>query len=224
MCVRWKNECSSMFSVLNGVRQGGILSPLLFNVYMDKLSSKLNVTQAGCSIGNVTINHLMYADDIVLFAPSVKGLQRLLNICNEYGTQHSIIFNKTKSVCMHIKSRRLKWSGGSPKAQLGGEALSFVDECTYLGHFICSNLSDNSDINRTIRSLYCRANTLLRKFNLCSKATKYFLFQMYCSNMYCSSLWCSYSQSTYKRVHVAYNNALRILLKMPSSVVQVKCL
>ena len=38
---------------------------------------------------------------------------------------------------------------------------------------------------------------------------------MYCSNMYCSSLWCTYSQSTYKRVHVAYNNALRILLKMP---------
>ena len=55
------------------LRQGRILSPHLFNVYMDNLSIELNNINIGCCIDGKIINHLMYADDIVLFAPSVKG-------------------------------------------------------------------------------------------------------------------------------------------------------
>ena len=72
------------FVITNGVRQGGILSPLLFNVYMDGLSSSLSNTPTGCVIGGVMVNHIMYAD--VIISPSVKGLQRLLHIiCAVYG-------------------------------------------------------------------------------------------------------------------------------------------
>ena len=59
MCVKWGNKTSESFGVSNGVRQGGILSPLLFNVYVDDLSAQLN--------------HLMYADDLVLMSPSSAG-------------------------------------------------------------------------------------------------------------------------------------------------------
>ena len=54
------------FHVNNGVRQGGILSPYLFNVYMDDLSQSLNCCKTGCLSGEIMINHLMYADDLVL--------------------------------------------------------------------------------------------------------------------------------------------------------------
>ena len=57
---------SDSVSVTNGVRQGGILSPYLFCVYMDDLSKKINNVNAGCIIGATLINHLMYADDLVL--------------------------------------------------------------------------------------------------------------------------------------------------------------
>ena len=63
MYVRWNNVISSGFGVSNGVRQGGILSPYLFCVYMDDLSIKLNDIKVGCTIGTTLINHLMYADD-----------------------------------------------------------------------------------------------------------------------------------------------------------------
>ena len=53
------------------------LSPLFFNVYMDCLSKYLCNTQTGCNVGGVMINHLMYADDLVIISPSAKGLQRL---------------------------------------------------------------------------------------------------------------------------------------------------
>ena len=84
-CVRWGSALSDSFFITNGVRQGGILSPLLFNVYMDALSSSLSNIPIGCSISGVMVNHIMYADDLVIISPSAKGLQRLLDICAAYG-------------------------------------------------------------------------------------------------------------------------------------------
>ena len=79
------------FTVSNGVRQGGILSPLLFNFYMNDLSVVLNKVHAGCCSAGLILNHLMYADDDV-FAPSAKGLQKLLDVCTDNGQNHDIIY------------------------------------------------------------------------------------------------------------------------------------
>ena len=91
---------SASFKVTNGVRQGGILSPLLFNVYMDDLSHVLNESKVGCMMNGVYINHLMYADDTVLIAPSARALQILLNNCDIYANDCDIIYNSKKTVCM----------------------------------------------------------------------------------------------------------------------------
>ena len=85
-CVRWGSALSDSFFIMNGVR------PLLFNVYMDALSSSMSDTPIGCSIGGVMVNHIMYADDLVIISPSAKGLQRLLDICTDYGQSHDILF------------------------------------------------------------------------------------------------------------------------------------
>ena len=57
--------CDS-FNVTNGVRQGGILSPQLFNIYIDGLSDILNKSSIGGSIGGKRINHMLYADDLCI--------------------------------------------------------------------------------------------------------------------------------------------------------------
>ena len=93
---------SDVFPVCNGVRQGGVLSHLLFNVYIDELSVLFNLTYAGCCLGRSIINHLLYADDIVLFAPSAKGLQLLLDVCSNHAVEH-IIFNNAKSQVMFVQ-------------------------------------------------------------------------------------------------------------------------
>lgn len=75
MQVRWGNVISEPFLVINGGRQGEILSPMLFNVYMDELSKRLSGTRTGCMIGEKLVNHLLYADDLVCMSPYSAGLQ-----------------------------------------------------------------------------------------------------------------------------------------------------
>ena len=214
ICIRWNNIMSSCFYVTNGVRQGGILSPLLFNIYMNDLSLLLNTKTIGCTLSGSLYNHFMYADDIVIFAPSAKGLQHLIDLCHTFGNDHHIIFNSQKTVCM-VCGKSSNRGGNTCSFQLGNDNLSQVLQFRYLGHIICSDLTDNADMNRQIRALYTRANMLLRKFGNCSDNVKSYLFKSYCTNLYCSHLWSVYNCGTYNKLKVAYNNSFRILLKLP---------
>ena len=89
--VKWDNVVSAPFCVSNGVCQGGILSPMLFNVHMDELSNQLNRLKTGCLVGSTTVNHLMYADDLVLLCPYSAGLQQMLKVCSQYGLDYDSI-------------------------------------------------------------------------------------------------------------------------------------
>jgi len=66
--ILWNGVMSRWFGVMNGVKQGGVLSPLLFYVYVDGLLKFLQSTGVGCFIGNIYTGILAYADDIVLLA------------------------------------------------------------------------------------------------------------------------------------------------------------
>ena len=74
MCIKWGKISSAYFNVSNGVRQGGVLSPKLFAIYVDNLSQDLAMCKFGCYIDDQCINHVMYADDICLLAPIAIGL------------------------------------------------------------------------------------------------------------------------------------------------------
>ena len=152
-CVRWGTACSEMFTLSNGVRQGGILSPLFFNVYMDGLSEILGRTECGCTMGGRMINHLMYADDLVILSPSAKGLQRLVDICAAYGGLHDIKFNHAKTVCMYLPSKG-NCTLNSPHISLNLQKLSFVPKFKYLGSFITQDNSDDENMRRQ-RELLC---------------------------------------------------------------------
>jgi len=64
----------------SGVRQGGVLSPSLFNVYADTLISNIVSSRSGCHVNQYCMACVMYADDLLLSA-SVTGLQELIDIC-----------------------------------------------------------------------------------------------------------------------------------------------
>ena len=104
--IRWNSVESDIFMVKNGVRQGAILSPSLFCVYIDTLLSQLRDAGLGCHIGGTFLGAYGYADDVMLLAPTRQGLQEMLKICENFATSHSMLFStdtlppKSKTMCM----------------------------------------------------------------------------------------------------------------------------
>ena len=74
--VRWGETVSEWFAVKAGVRQGGVLSPDFYCIYIDELVEILSKMGIGCHLKNVFLSILLYADDMALVAPSLKGLQK----------------------------------------------------------------------------------------------------------------------------------------------------
>ena len=68
VCIKWGNVKSDYVFVSNGVKQGGILSPILFTLYMDMLFLKLKERKIGCFIGDIFLGAIGYADDTALLA------------------------------------------------------------------------------------------------------------------------------------------------------------
>ena len=123
---------SDSFNVTNGVRQCGVLSPQLFNVYIDGLSDILNKSTIGGPLGGKLINHLLYADDLCIVSLSSAGVQQLLSTSDQYCASHSLTFNVRKSVCMFFKCKMNKLCDNA-SVVLSGNNIDFVHGTKYLG-------------------------------------------------------------------------------------------
>ena len=215
--AQWGNDLSDMFKVSNGVKQGGILSPYLFNVYIDELSERLNKMNVGCYHGGLKINHIFYADDMVLISPSPKGLQNLLDCCEVFASERKINFNPIKSVTMVIRApgySKFKF----PDFYLSGSKLTEVSEFKYLGHIIQNDLKDDKDIARATRALYATGMSIVRRFSKCTYNVKLRLFKTYCGQVYTAHLWNNYNLISLGKLRVAMNTILRKLLNVPRYV------
>ena len=82
--VRWGDARSRSFGMVNGTRQGSVLSPALFSVYMDDLLVRLRKSGVGFHLGGVFCGVAGYADDLLLLAPSRSAMEQMLQICEEY--------------------------------------------------------------------------------------------------------------------------------------------
>ncbi len=106
--VRWGNDMSQQYTVCNGVKQGGVLSPILFAVYINGLFDRLNKRGIGCYMGNSYVGAMGYTDDIKLLCPSLNGMQQMVDMCVDYADEYNIKFNGSKSCILLFKGRQCK--------------------------------------------------------------------------------------------------------------------
>ena len=162
----------------------------------------------------IPVNHLLYADDLVVFAPSISGLRELLKVCDVFADSHDIKYNPNKSQVLISRGKFL--SGVNiPPFCIGGSCIPETDTVKYLGHFICNTMRDDTDILRQRRQLYARANVLARKFYMCTDEVKVLLFRTFCCNLYTCQLWWNFTQTAMRKINVAYNNAFRMIMQLP---------
>lgn len=212
--VRWANALSDEYRLSCGVRQGGLTSPRLFNLYMDDLIGELSSMHVGCHIDGVSFNNISYADDMVLLSPSIGGLRDMLKVCEKYAERHGLKYNVNKSEFMLIKGKN-KEPLVVPPLLLNDVALKRVPKFKYLGHIITEDLKDDEDIQRERRALSVRGNMLAHRFKRCTVPVKITLFKAFCQSFYTCALWTNFTQKAYSDLRVQYNNIFRVLLRLP---------
>ena len=164
--IKLDGEITQPFSISQGVRQGCVLSPILFNIFMADLAKSLSSANTGFLMENIKINSLFWADDIVLFANSPLELEKLLDIVATYCDINKLTINCKKTKCMIFnKTGRLY----RDRISMNGVLLDNVREYKYLGFIftpsgeIKSGLRDLRD--RAFRSFHSLKNKLGDSFN-----------------------------------------------------------
>ena len=130
-CVKFNGHVSKFFSLRAGVRQGGVLSPALFAIFIDDIITKVKEANVGCYFSSICASILIYADDILLISPTVSGLQCLLTICEQEIIDLDMRINVSKSMC-------IRFGPGfnthcADLYSIGGGNFSWVSSCWYLG-------------------------------------------------------------------------------------------
>ena len=206
--VKWGNSFSPQFDIKNGVKQGGVLSPILFAMYMDILLERLEASGFGCHIGNQFVGAIAYADDITLMAPSSTSLKLMLDIVNNFGMEYSVKFNPSKSIYTVLGNTE------TPSYSLcfNDIVIHSVKSTMHLGHEIGLKAME-SNIQRNIRDCVKRFNVMLSVFKHCSHFVKYKLFKTYCMALYGSPMWDLSSAETSK-FYVTWRKCVRQLLNL----------
>ena len=79
------------FYMSNGLKQGIVLSAILFTIYIHRLLISLRDSRFGCKINNCYIGAISHDDDITLSCTSICGLNRMLDICSKFAAEHYLV-------------------------------------------------------------------------------------------------------------------------------------
>ena len=213
MRVRWDTHTSDPRQVQNGVRQGGVMSPLLFSVYMDELLIRLKNCGVGCYVGNQFMGAVAYADDVSILAPNVASLRQLLIICEKFAEDFDVKFNASKSVIVVH----------GPDAVNRNINVHFMNETIPVTDYLSTSKHlgieiGNRNMQARVRSaraqLYGQTNVVLSQFNHVDRSIRYKLFKTYCVNLYGCELW-DVSHPSFLQYCIAFRKSQRNVLNLP---------
>ena len=210
ICATWGSSKSRRFSVRNGVKQGGVLSPILFTVYFDEMLNRLQKEGIGCTIGPHYVGALAYADDVTLLAPSLRALHQMLRCCQNYADEYAVKFNAKKTQCIKFGSSR----NASERLSINGEEVRWANECLHLGSYVNSALNDSADCAYKLSKFFGSVNKLKGNFGHLSPGVIVRLFNSYCCSYYGSQIW-NISSRGVASICTNWNKAIRRLLHLP---------
>lgn len=218
-CVCWNAVYSRTFAIKNGVRQGGILSPTLFCIYIDELLIRLARSAVGCHIGSNFLGALAYADDITLIAPTPTAMRTLLRICDEFANEYFVTFNAKKTKCIYYSNLHCTPDDRvqlKPSFFINSNAIEYVQNWAHLGHILNTELDDKDDIEHRRIQTVKQINDVLCYFGKLDAIIKLKLLYSFCSSWYGCELWDPQSKAL-SSFCVSWRKALKRIWKVPNN-------
>ena len=205
--VKWDGHFGTWFTVCAGVRQGGVLSPDLYNIYVDGLIKILQSSGIGCYVSETFAAALFYADDMCILAPSLKGLQRLLDLCSTYCADWDICLNPKKSANMYFgRPTEIKF-----KPTLDGAPVQWVKEWKYLGVVLKNGSKFGCSVTERVKSFYRSLNSILRVEGRSSNMVLLRLMEAHCIPILTYAIEMTHVADVdeNRSLRVAYNSVFR---------------
>ena len=133
--------------------QCSFIFPLMpFSFSSDNMFVVHNVHNVSCYLNGVCFNHLFYADNSVILAPSAAALQKLLDKCCEFAMDKDIVYNIKKTKCMTFLPRWL-CDLKEHVFYTDGKPLANITEHVYVGIPLCNNFKDDLAIKNNARAI-----------------------------------------------------------------------
>ena len=129
--VRVGEVLSDSFEVTTGLRQGCVLSLLLFSLYINSMVEKLREAKIGVRCGGEQVPALMFADDMVILAEGEEELRRGLGVLEDWCSEWAVKVNADKCSMMYIRRNDVKRTISI--FSVGGEKVKVVESYQYLG-------------------------------------------------------------------------------------------
>ena len=206
---RWIDAFSEYFNVPSGVRQGGILSPYFWAVYVDDLIVRLRESGYGCYIASIFAACVFYADDVALLSPTVHGMQSLIDICASYGHENALKYNFKKTKVMFFGKSARQIDPDSFK--LNGGTVEIVENWKYLGfHLSNTNGAFAFSCLDERKSFYRASNSIINALHKPSEEVMMKLFFTNCVSILTYGLEVKeFLARDMRSLHVAINDGVR---------------
>jgi Reverse transcriptase (RNA-dependent DNA polymerase) len=160
-CIRFGSSVTSFFSLECGVRQGGVLSPHLFNIYIDDVIKTVSHSKFCCNIRFSCVSIFMYADDLIIMSPSVTLLQKLFTLVENELMSIEMYINPAKSSCIRFGPR---YDAICEELEThDGSKIPWVTTCKYLGIEMLSSRSFKCAFDNAKKSFYKSFNAIFGK-------------------------------------------------------------
>jgi hypothetical protein len=158
--VKWGACYSKVVVATAGVRQGSILSPMLFSVYVDELLLRLHNSKLGCQIKYVNFNSFMYADDLLLLSISAYDLQKMIDMCEIELSNIDMCVNVNKSSCVRVGPR---YNVFATPVHINNKPIKWSNELKYLGVTMLAGKTLCFDFHATKAKYFGSLNSILGK-------------------------------------------------------------
>ncbi len=161
-------------------------------------------------MNGLCVGALSYADDITLISPSIRGLNKMMDICAQFADDYCITFNSTKTVCIKFGDK----VNNHEKVYLKDKEIVWVEKIRHLGNFLNTTLTDEVDCKMKISSFIGNVNKLNANFGQLQHIVLSRLFKTHCCSYYGSQLW-RLNSMYFDRVCTEWNKSVRRLFNLP---------